>query len=244
MFSWFSRKKKKLDPVDFSSLRTDIHSHLIPGIDDGAPDLETSIEIIKKLMTLGYSNFITTPHIMSDLYRNTPEIILGSLKKLRAELSRLKIDVKIEAAAEYFVDYEFENKIGKEKFLTFGDNYILIEFSFLEKPQNIDEIIFKLQLEGYKVVLAHPARYLYLNLEDYKSFTNRGVYLQLNLLSLLGYYSQEVKANANILIKNKMVSFIGTDCHNVRHATLYKKCQTEKMWHFLIESKTLLNSKF
>ena len=159
MFSWFSRKKKKLDPVDFSSLRTDIHSHLIPGIDDGAPDLETSIEIIKKLMTLGYSNFITTPHIMSDLYRNTPEIILGGLKKLRAELSRLKIDVKIEAAAEYFVDYEFENKIGKEKFLTFGDNYILIEFSFLEKPQNIDEIIFKLQLEGYKVVLAHPARY-------------------------------------------------------------------------------------
>ena len=181
---------------------------------------------------------------MSDLYRNTPEIILGGLNKLRAELSRLKIDVKIEAAAEYFVDYEFENKIGKEKFLTFGDNYILIEFSFLEKPQNIDEIIFKLQLEGYKVVLAHPARYLYLNLEDYKSFTNRGVYLQLNLLSLLGYYSQEVKANANILIKNKMVSFIGTDCHNVRHATLYKKCQTEKMWHFLIESKTLLNSKF
>jgi tyrosine-protein phosphatase YwqE len=244
MFSWFSRKKKKLDPVDFSSLRTDIHSHLIPGIDDGAPDLETSIEIIKKLMTLGYSNFITTPHIMSDLYRNTPEIILGGLKKLRSELSRLKIDVKIEAAAEYFVDYEFENKIGKEKFLTFGDNYILIEFSFLEKPQNIDEIIFKLQLEGYKVVLAHPARYLYLNLEDYKSFTNRGVYLQLNLLSLLGYYSQEVKANANILIKNKMVSFIGTDCHNVRHTTLYKKCQTEKMWHFLIESKTLLNSKF
>ena len=112
MFSWFSRKKKKLDPVDFSSLRTDIHSHLIPGIDDGAPDLETSIEIIKKLMTLGYSNFITTPHIMSDLYRNTPEIILGGLKKLRAELSRLKIDVKIEAAAEYFVDYEFENKIS------------------------------------------------------------------------------------------------------------------------------------
>ncbi|MDA9656397.1 histidinol phosphatase [Flavobacteriales bacterium] len=244
MFSWFRRKKIILEPVDFSSLKTDIHSHLIPGIDDGAQNLESSVEIIKKLMSLGYSRFITTPHIMNDLYRNTPEIILDGLKKLRAELTRLKIDVQIEAAAEYFVDYDFESKIGKEDFLTFGDKYMLIEFSFLEKPQNIDEIIFKLQLEGYKVVLAHPARYLYLNLDDYKSFVNRGVYLQLNLLSLLGYYSKEVKVNANLLIKNKMVSFIGSDCHNIRHASLYRKCQTEEMWHFLLESKTLLNSNF
>ena len=110
MFSWFRRKKIILEPVDFSSLKTDIHSHLIPGIDDGAQNLESSVEIIKKLMSLGYSRFITTPHIMNDLYRNTPEIILDGLKKLRAELTRLKIDVQIEVAAEYFVDYDFESK--------------------------------------------------------------------------------------------------------------------------------------
>ena len=201
MFSWFRKNKIVFNPIDFSILKTDVHSHLIPGIDDGSPNLETSIEIIKKLISLGYSSFITTPHVMSDLYRNNPEIILSGLKKLRSELSRLKIDVRVEAAAEYFVDYDFENKIGNEKFLTFGDDYILIEFSFLEKPHNVDEIIFKLQLEGYKVVLAHPARYLYLNLDDYKSFVNRGVYLQLNLLSLLGYYSKEVKKMHKFLLK-------------------------------------------
>jgi protein-tyrosine phosphatase len=244
MFSWFKKKKVVLDPIDFSCLKTDIHSHLIPGIDDGAPDLQTSILLIKKMMTLGYSNFITTPHIMSDLYNNTPEIILNGLEKLKQELKKQKIDVVIQASAEYYVDYEFMQKIGKEKFMTFGDNYILIEFAFLEKPQHVDEIIFKLQLEGYKVVLAHPSRYLYLDEKDYKSFFDRGVLLQLNLLSMLGYYSPEVKKNASFLIKNNMISFVGSDCHNINHANLYVRCQSEYLWHELISSNTLKNSKF
>ncbi|OUV70055.1 MAG: hypothetical protein CBC83_09660, partial [Flavobacteriales bacterium TMED123] len=155
MLKWFSKKKEQeLAPLDFSLLKTDMHSHLIPAIDDGAPDLEASINILKKLQQLGFQKVVTTPHIMSDFYKNTPENIFQGLEIVKAELKRRSITIQLEAAAEYYVDYDFEQKIGKEQFLTFGDNFILIEFSFIGAPVNLLDIIFKLQLQGYNVVLA------------------------------------------------------------------------------------------
>ena len=193
MLKWFSKKEEEFDPLDFSILKTDIHSHFIPGIDDGAPDMDTSISLIKKMQELGYSKVITSPHVMSDFYQNSSETILKGLNDVRAELKAQNINIEIDAAAEYYIDFEFEQKIGKEKFLTFGDNYILVELSFMEAPRNLFDIIFKLQLEGYKVVLAHPERYNYYSLKNYEEFTSRGVLLQINLLSLIGYYSPQIK---------------------------------------------------
>ena len=135
MLKWFSKKKEEdLAPLDFSILKTDIHSHFIPGIDDGAPDLETSMLLIKKMQQLGYQKVITSPHVMSDFYQNSSETILSGLAEVRAELKAQNINMEIDAAAEYYIDYEFEQKIGKEKFLTFGDNYLLVELSFMEAP--------------------------------------------------------------------------------------------------------------
>ena len=242
MFKWFFKKEPKLEAIRLSAIGTDIHSHLIPGIDDGAKDIETSISLIKEFKNLGFNKIITTPHIMSDLYRNTPDIINTGLKVLKAELVRQEIDIDIQAAAEYYVDYDFEQRIGEEDFLTFGEKYILIEFAFLEAPKNMYDIIFKLQLEGYIVVLAHPARYLYFSIDDYNALIDRGVLFQLNLLSLIGYYSEEVKLNAELLIKYNLISFVGTDCHNNNHVQLYHKCETMKSWHQLINSKKLLNN--
>ena len=243
MLGWFKKSSPILQPIDFSVVRVDIHSHLIPSIDDGAKDLDDSISIIKDLKNQGFSKIITTPHIMSDLYKNTPETINSGLEILKKRLTKDNIEIDISAAAEYYVDYDFEQRIGNEKFMTFGEKYILIEFSFLESPRNMFDIIFKLQLEGYIIVLAHPARYQYFDLKDYESLINRGVLFQLNLLSLIGYYSKQVKSNAELLIKNKFISFIGTDCHNLNHARLYPKCMTTKSWHDLVESGVLLNSK-
>ena len=136
MLKWFLKKKEEdLAPLDFSILKTDIHSHFIPGIDDGAPDLETSISLIKKMQQLGYQKVITSPHVMSDFYQNSSETILTGLAEVRAELKAQNINMDIDAAAEYYIDYEFEQKIGKEKFLTFGDNYLLVELSFMEAPK-------------------------------------------------------------------------------------------------------------
>ena len=243
MLKWFSnRKEKACEVLDFSVLKTDIHSHFIPGIDDGAPDMETSIALIKKMQALGFSKVITSPHVMSDFYQNSSETILNGLADVRAELKVQNINMEIEAAAEYYIDYEFEQKIGKEKFLTFGDNYILVELSFMEAPRNLFDIIFKLQLEGYKVVLSHPERYNYYSIKNYEELIGRGVLLQINLLSLIAYYSPQIKKKTEALINSGMVSLVGTDCHNMNHAELYEKCQTQKAWHDLVNSGKLLNA--
>ena len=243
MLKWFSKKKEKgRKPLNFSVLKTDIHSHFIPGIDDGSPDMETTIALIEKMQELGFEKIITSPHVMSDFYQNSSEIILKGLADVRKELKAKNINMEIDAVAEYYIDYEFEQKIGKEKFLSFGDNYLLVELSFIQEPRNLFDIIFKLQLEGYKVVLAHPERYNYYTIKDYKEFINRGVILQINLLSLVGYYSPQVKKKTESLINAEMVSLIGTDCHNMNHAELYEKCQTQKSWHDLVDSGKLLNA--
>ena len=146
--SWFSGfKKKELESIDFSVLKTDIHSHLIPGIDDGAIDLDNSLDLICALQELGFSKIITTPHTMSDFYKNTPEIIIKGRKDVQNALDKINIDLEFGVASEYYVDFDFQKKIEKKEFLTFGSKYILIEFSFIDTPINIDEIIFNLQLE-------------------------------------------------------------------------------------------------
>ena len=242
MIKWFSKKDVYLDPKDFSVLHTDMHSHLIPSIDDGSQCLDESLDLILALNDLGFSKIITTPHTMSDFYKNTPEIINNGKEEVKKELKRLNINVEFEASSEYYVDYEFQQKINSGKFLTFGSKYILIEFPFIDNPKNIDEIIFQLQLSGYNVVLAHPERYMYFNLKDYKKFTDKGVFLQLNLLSITGYYSPEIKEKSKQLIENDLVSFVGTDCHNIRHAQKLKECFTNPLWHQLSKSEKLLNN--
>ena len=243
MFKWLFKKiEKKHDLIDFSMLKTDIHSHFIPGIDDGSPNIDTTIRLVLEMKKLGFRKLITSPHVMSDAYDNSSEKILQGLNFVRNELKIRNIDIEIDAAAEYYIDYNFEQKIGKEMFLTFGENYLLVELSFVDAPKNLFDIIFKLQLEGYKVVLAHPERYHYFQVKDYQDLTQRGVFLQINLLSLIGYYSKEVQDKAENLIANNMVRFIGSDCHNMRHVELYKKCQTRRAWHNLHNSGKLLNS--
>ena len=243
MFKWLFKKiEKKYDLIDFSMLKTDIHSHFIPGIDDGSPNIDTTIRLVLEMKKLGFRKLITSPHVMSDAYDNSSEKILQGLNFVRNELKIRNIDIEIDAAAEYYIDYNFEQKIGKEMFLTFGENYLLVELSFVDAPKNLFDIIFKLQLEGYKVVLAHPERYHYFQVKDYQDLTQRGVFLQINLLSLIGYYSKEVQDKAENLIANNMVRFIGSDCHNMKHVELYKKCQTRRAWHNLHNSGKLLNS--
>lgn len=238
---WFFKKKKEMPKLDFSVLGTDLHSHFIPGIDDGAKDLETSILLIKKMKSLGYKKLITTPHVMSDVYQNTTESILNGLQIVKKELKNQDIDIEISAAAEYYVDFEFEQKISLNNFLTFGDNYILIELSFVEPPRNLFDTIFKLQIEKYKVVLAHPERYQYYNIDDYRELRNRGVLLQINLLSLIGYYSSDIKKKTEKMIREGLVNLVGTDCHNIHHSELYEQCQILPVWHDLINSKKLIN---
>ena len=169
MFGLFKKSEFKKDiTFDYSSLMVDMHSHILPGIDDGAQTPEESIELIKKMMELGIKKIIATPHIMADYYKNTAETINASLEILKAELKKQDIEgITVEAAAEHYFDESFEGRIDDRKLMTMGNNYVLFEFSFISKPHNVVPVIQKLRELGYKPILAHPERYPYMDVEQF-----------------------------------------------------------------------------
>jgi tyrosine-protein phosphatase YwqE len=218
MFSFF--KKKPEAPSNLSSLRCDVHSHLIPGIDDGSPDLETSIRLIRGLIGLGYRKIITTPHINADIFPNTPAIIQAGQTVVKEELQRQDINVSFHAAAEYLMDERFSRLLATgEPLLTLKDNLVLVELSFAVPAINLREILFDMQLKGYQPVLAHPERYLYFgaNRGWYDQLRDAGCLFQLNLLSFSGHYGPESRQLAAYLIKKQYVDLLGTDLHHEKH---------------------------
>lgn len=243
MFSFFS--KAKAIPFDFSVLRTDMHSHLLPGIDDGSPDLETSVELVKGMVSLGYKKLVTTPHILWDMYKNTPEIIQGKLTLLREAVAAAHIEVEIQAAAEYFLDDHVENLLkNKEPLLTIKDNIVLTEFSMLHQPFGVKEILFEMQMQGYQPIIAHPERYVYLERDKdfYNELRDAGCLFQLNILSLTGGYGRAVNDLAQYLVKNDFYSYVGTDLHHARHLDgLHNPALVSKLLK-LQDSGHLLNS--
>jgi len=235
--------RSALPPADLSVLKTDIHSHFIPGIDDGARNSDESLEMLADMAALGYRKVVTTPHIMSDGYRNTPEIILKGLERLREKIKEAGIKIEIEAAAEYYFDYEFEKSIPKNDKLTFGNKYLLWEMSFMNKPENISEVIFEMVTQGYKPVLAHVERYPFWHNDFamYEDLARRGTLLQLNMNSISGHYGASTKKAAEWLIDNNLISFLGSDCHHKGHLDLIKKALSEKYMHKILASGKLLN---
>lgn len=238
-FNFFSGlfSKKNEPGIDFSSVRTDMHSHLIPGIDDGSKSVEESVALIKRFYELGFRKLITTPHIMSDYYRNTPAIINEGLEKVKEAIKKENIDIELSAAAEYYLDDGFVHKLENEKLLTFGDNYLLFEVSYINCPDNLKDILFRMQVLGYKPVLAHPERYPFWShrFKDYFDFKDQGILLQININSLGGYYGMDAKKTAQKLIDNNMVDLIGSDLHGINHADAMKKTMREKYFRKVIE---------
>ena len=236
-------KEQLEEPLDFAAVKTDMHSHLIPGIDDGAPDLDTSISLIKGLTKLGFQKIITTPHVMSDLYKNDSETILRGREQVIDELRKRNMNVGFEAAAEYYLDDHFEKLIEKKDILSFGDNYVLFELSFLSEPASLMRAAFNLQMAGFKPVLAHPERYNFWHdsPEKLNELSEKGLLLQLNLNSLAGLYNPKVKKIAEYMIDQEIVDFIGSDCHNGHHLDASFHASRVPHLHKLVESKKVLN---
>jgi tyrosine-protein phosphatase YwqE len=217
-----SKKIQNTEKFNISAIRTDMHSHIIPGIDDGSRSLDESIAIINKFKSLGYRKLITTPHIMAEVFPNNRETIENGLNRLRNELDRIQLDIEIEAAAEYYFDDTFLKSVQGGDVLSFSDNYVLVEFSFHSEPSNEQVLFFEMQMKGYKPILAHFERYTYFDdfIEKAKFYRELGVNIQLNLNSLTGHYGQTVKKQAEKLIDNDLIQFVGTDCHRIQHLNL------------------------
>lgn len=241
MLRFFSRKRLAKGP----SPGVDIHSHLLPGIDDGVKTLDESIDTLKEFIRLGFRKVITTPHIMNDFYKNTPEIIMDKLKIVRKAIEHEGLEIEIDAAAEYYLDEFMMKKVEDgEELLTFGKNYVLVETSFINEPIYLKEAFFNLKARGYQPVLAHPERYLYLNnnWELVTDLLNRGILFQLNVNSLSGIYNRPVIEMAEKMIRNSMVHFVGSDCHHLEHLKVFEEMMSTRTYHRLMELDLLNRS--
>jgi len=216
MFSFF---KKRTLVTDISWLGVDLHSHILPGIDDGAKEIGQSLSYIGQMQDLGFEKLFFTPHIYTELYPNTPETIFPALQSVQDRLAAVNNTITVGAAAEHMIDYSF---VVSDDHLCLPGKHILIEMSYLSETPNIEKVIFDLQIKGYHVVLAHPERYNFYHKtpERYHRLREMGCLFQLNLLAVVGYYGRDVKQAAEYLLKNNLYDLAASDLHHDKHMSL------------------------
>ncbi|WP_422007514.1 tyrosine-protein phosphatase [Roseivirga pacifica] len=243
LFSLFKRNKNTIP--DLGPIEVDIHSHLVPAVDDGIQSIEQGLAILREMEVLGYKKVITTPHTMWGSYDNTPESILGGLEKIKQAAKTEGISITMEAASEYFLDEHFMERLESgQQILTFGKNYVLLETGFINEPPHLKEASFHLTMKGYKMVYAHPERYMYLQNNDklIEELLDRDIVFQLNAVALTGCYSKPVQKLAERLIDMGAIRMVGTDCHNMGHINLLKEATKTKYWQKLIKLDLINNS--
>ena len=242
MINFLFRKRKP--PLNLAIIGTDIHSHLVAGIDDGSNSVETSLELMKKMADMGFKKIITTPHVMSGQYPNTSQDILNGLDSLKAALQNADTDMSVLAAAEYFLDEDFLKLLDSKDLLTLPNNHLLVEMSLLSPFDGLDDYLFKIALKGYATILAHPERYVYYhnNYAAYEELKEKGLLFQVNILSLLGYYGTHTQKIAYRLVKDNMVELLGTDIHNMKHANYIKENIVNKEFQNILSKYEFQNS--
>ena len=220
MFNFFRKKPILADLIPEGFV--DIHSHILPGIDDGSKDVEESISLISQMKEIGFSKIIGTPHTYQGLYDNTNESIKGSYNLLK---KGLKANIEIDYASEYMIDGSLLKRIEEKSLLTLKDNHVLVEMSFISAPNDLYKILFQLQLNGYIPVLAHPERYSFLfrTFEEYNKLKKVGCKFQINLLSTTGYYGKDITNISDKLLKNNLIDFVGSDIHSQEHIDFMKE---------------------
>ena len=197
----------------------DIHSHVLPGIDDGAKNLKNSQFLLEAMIGFGFKKCITSPHTMANVYNNTIETINNAEERVDNELSDLAKKLDLKAASEYFIDENFIENFKSNPLLTIKDNYVLVEMSFLNPPIQLHEYLFQLQLAGYQPILAHPERYSFYhaNFKEFEKLKKMGLKFQMNLLSSVGYYGPDVANISDKLLKADFIDFVGSDIHHKQH---------------------------
>ena len=214
IFNLFKSKPtlRELIPKGF----IDIHSHILPGIDDGAKDIEESIELLSEMKKMGFSKIIATPHTYAGVHDNENNDIKKSYDSL---IKVTKNHFKIDYASEYLLENSIIERAKNKSLLTLKKNHVLLELSYMSAPINLNEILFQIQTNGYIPVIAHPERYRFFH-NDFRVFTDlksRGCKFQINLLSTIGYYGNDVLSICDKLLEKDYVNFVGSDIHKKRH---------------------------
>lgn len=221
VFDFFFKHKQVELPF-----QTDIHCHIVPGVDDGSPDLETSAMLVERMKGMGFKRIFASPHVTLDTFENTPETLADPMENLRAEIGRRGIDIELQRHAEYRLDDFFLRQHKAGKLTPMPGDYILVENSFAQEPYDMDTVIFDLKMEGFNPILAHPERYIYYakgNPYRYRDLYDSGLMFQINLLSLAGRYGRTIRSVALELLEKGMVDYIGTDIHRESHVKLIEE---------------------
>ncbi len=245
LFTFFN-KRKQLERFPFEMLGTDMHSHLLPGIDDGSPDTDTSLALIKGLQELGYRKLITTPHVMEDIYRNNKSTIQDAYRRLKAAIDSQPdlVKVNLQFAAEYLLDGNVDNMLAKNtQMLALKDKMVLVEVSFVSPPLHFKEVLFELQMKGYQPVFAHPERYGFYHSRpsEYEEIRDMGCLFQCNLLSFSGYYGASVRQAAEFLAKKGLVDLLGTDLHHDKHLQALQTLELTPALSQIVDGHRLIN---
>lgn len=218
----FLFKKRKYEPIPiFEVLGTDMHCHLVPKVDDGSKCIEESVECMKALASVGYKKMILTPHFQTPRFENDEDDIVRRYEEMKRQAADMGVEIDIcGIGGEYRIDSGFAKRLENPRFLQIGGKYVLVEFSLHQQMMGCDEMIFDMQMKGYEVILAHPERYPYLNVggSRMEQLKNQGVFFQVNVLSLGGFYGEEAKRRAFEMVEGGLVEFLGTDTHNSMYA--------------------------
>lgn len=228
MFDFFHRKKE--DVKLFYS--TDVHSHILPGVDHGSQDVEQSLAMLQAELDMGISRVMCTSHVTAETFENTIESLTAAGKVLQEAIDKEQMPVEIHPSAEYRLDEYWNREYAAGHVLPMPGNYLLIENSFIQELIEIDDMMFDLQVKGYKPILAHPERYpyYYRRHERYQKLHSSGVKFQVNLLSLAGYFGSGAREAAMWLVNNNLVDMLGSDMHNLDHARVIKDYLNSKDW--------------
>lgn len=210
-----------------------MHSHFLPGIDDGAKDIADSLNLLRTMAELGYKKIITTPHVFIDYHPNTRHTILAAYEQTKAALREHNIDIELRPAAEYYIDEHFMQLMEQEELLTIRDKEVLVEFSMMFEPPILAQALFNLRTAGYRPIIAHPERYVFFhrNLDKYQELKDRGCLLQLNMLAIAGYYGGGIKTVAEKLLAKGMYDYCGTDAHHEKHLGVLKAMACSPDYH-------------
>ena len=233
--------KRKVSGSGLLTGFTDWHSHILPGVDDGVKHIESSLKILDRLEQEGVQRVVFTPHIMEDVPNATADL----RQRFDTFLTQYKGGIQLSLAAENMMDHLFEQRLEADDLLPLHDRFILVETSYFNPPYQMEQLLERIRERGYTPVLAHPERYPYLGIhsQEVAKMKEMGIFFQVNVLSLNGFYGEAAKQKGFDYIKAGMVEYLGTDTHNMRYANALIETVENKEVQKMIATHTFLNSE-
>ena len=229
LFGNIFKTKKEQEKLFY---QTDVHSHILPGVDHGSQSVEQSLEMLRAEAAMGIKRVILTSHVTAITFENTRETLMDAFMKLKDAVTDEGLDIDLCLSAEYRMDEYFDKEYAADHLLPMPGNHILLENSFQQELMNLDELLFDMQVKGYRTILAHPERYTYYSRrrKRYEQLHNAGARFQVNILSFTGYFGEEARDSALWFVRNGMIDYLGSDMHNLKHAHIIMDYINSKEW--------------